>query len=66
MAQYESETTQFLRDLMQKHPELVALQEKNRATWWDKKQDLDQLKRFEASEQPTDGYAYFPVPKAPK
>lgn len=66
MAQYESETTQFLRNLLQKNPDLLALQKKNHATWWDKKQDLDQLKRFAASSQPSEGYAYFPVAKPAK
>jgi len=64
MAEYESETTQFLRDLMRKHPDLEELQKRNRATWWDRKLDLDQLRRNEASRVKVDGYAYFPVPKA--
>jgi len=66
MAEYESETTRFLRDLFKKSPELAELQKLNRATWWDKKQDLDQQRRNEASEVKVDGYAYFPVPRAPK
>jgi hypothetical protein len=47
---------------MDKNPELKVLQEKNRATWWDRKLDLDQLKRNEASEAPKAPYAYFPLP----
>ena len=66
MAEYESETTQFLRDLFKKSPELAELQKQNRATWWDKKLDLDQLRRNESSEVKVGGYAYFPVPKAVK
>jgi hypothetical protein len=64
MAQYESEVTQFIRGLLDEHPELKELQKKNRATWWDKKLDLDQIKRNEASEAPKQPYAYFPLPKA--
>jgi hypothetical protein len=63
MAEYESETTRFLRELMRKNPELVELQRLNRATWWDKKLDLDQQRRNEASQVKVDGYAYFPIPK---
>lgn len=66
MANYESETTEFLRDLFKKNPELIELQKQNRATWWDKKLDLDQLRRNEVSDVKVGGYAYFPVPKAPK
>jgi Protein of unknown function (DUF3460) len=63
MAQYESDITQFMRELMDKQPELKVLQQKNRATWWDKKLDLTELKRQEASEAPKQAYAYFPLPK---
>lgn len=63
MAMYESDVTKFLRDLMDKNPELKELQKKNRATWWDKKLDLAELKRQEASEAPKQPYAYFPLPK---
>ena len=63
---YESDFTRFMRELMDKHPELTELQKKNRATWWDKKQDLDQQKRFDESRAPVNGYVYFPVPAAQK
>lgn len=66
MAEYESETTQFLRDLMKKHPELEAQQRDNRATWWDRKLDADEQRRFQAAEETKPAYAYFPVPKPPK
>ena len=66
MAMYESEITKFIRDLMEKNPDLVELQKRNRATWWDRKIDLDQQQRFENSKVSTQGYAYFPLPDAPK
>jgi len=37
---YESDITRFIRDLREKNPQIVELQKKNRATWWDKPQDL--------------------------
>lgn len=60
---YESDVTRFLRELLEKHPELKDLQKKNRATWWEKKLDLDQLKHYERSQAPKQPYAYFPLPK---
>jgi Protein of unknown function (DUF3460) len=63
---YESDFTRFMRELMDKHPELTELQKRNRATWWDKKLDLDQQKRFDESSAPVNGYVYFPVPEAHK
>jgi len=64
MANYESDITRFMRDMMEKNPQLLELQKKNRATWWDKKLDLQELKRQEESEAPKQAYAYFPLPKA--
>lgn len=64
MAMYESDITQFVRELMDKNPQLQELQRKNRATWWDKKLDLSELTLQAASEAPKQAYAYFPLPKA--
>ncbi len=64
MAMYESDVTKFLRELFEKQPELIELQKKNRATWWDKKLDADQLRHNDASEAPKAPYAYFPLPTA--
>jgi hypothetical protein len=63
MAQYESDVTQFIRDLLDKNPQMRVEQKENRATWWDKKLDLEQIKRNEQSEAPKQPYAYFPLPK---
>jgi hypothetical protein len=63
MAQYESDVTKFIRDLLDKNPEMRVEQKENRATWWDKKLDLEQIKRNEQSEAPKQPYAYFPLPK---
>ncbi len=64
MAQYESDVTKFIRDLLDKNPELREQQKQNRATWWDKKLDLEQIKGNDEAEAPTQPYAYFPLPKA--
>jgi hypothetical protein len=63
MAMYESDVTKLVRELLEKNPELKELQRKNRATWWDKKLDADELKRYAESEAPKAPYAYFPLPK---
>lgn len=66
MSMYESDITKFVRELMDKQPDLKELQRVNRSTWWDKKVDLAELKRNEESEAPKQPYAYFPLPKAEK
>ena len=62
MARYESDVTQFIRELLDKNPQLKELQKQNRATWWDKKLDLDEQKHNMQSEAPNQPYAYFPPP----
>ena len=62
---YESDITRFVRDLLDQNPKLQELQKSNRATWWDKPQDLEEQDEHTASTVGNTGYAYFPVPKAP-
>ena len=56
---YESEHTKFMRELFAKRPHLVEQQKEARAIWWDKKVNLEELKRFETSEVPQNSYVYF-------
>ncbi|HUP98197.1 MAG TPA: DUF3460 family protein [Usitatibacter sp.] len=63
---YESELTKFLRDLREKNPGIAELQRKNRATWWDKRQDLEIQKERAESSVPQPGYVYFPLPRPEK
>jgi hypothetical protein len=60
---YESDTTKFLRELLQKSPQIVEDQKKARARWWDKKLDLDELKRQDSAQAPRAGYYYYDNPK---
>jgi hypothetical protein len=62
---YESDVTILIRELLRSDPQLKELQRKNRATWWDKTLDPDELRRNAASEAPKAPYAYFPLPKKP-
>jgi len=60
---YESEVTRFIRELLAKNPQIVEQQKKNRATWWDKPQDLETLEERAQSNVPQPPYVYFPLPK---
>ncbi len=63
---YESDITKFVRDLMNTDLGLQELQKNNRATWWDKKQNLEELKTHGQSAAPKLPYAYFPLPTVKK
>lgn len=65
-AMYESDITRFIRDLKAKNPQIVELQKKNRATWWDRPQDLETSKERSESTVPQPPYVYFPLPRPPK
>jgi Protein of unknown function (DUF3460) len=60
---YESEVTRFIRDLIAKNPQIVEQQKKNRATWWDKPQDLETWHEHAESSVPQPSYVYFPLPE---
>jgi hypothetical protein len=60
---YVSEATQFISDLLAKNPQIVEQQAKNRATWWDKPQDLETQKEHDESAVRQPGYVYFPLPR---
>ena len=63
---YESEITRFMRELRAKNPQLVEQQQKNRATWWDKPQDLETWREQSESAVPQPAYVYFPLPRPEK
>lgn len=65
-AMYESDITRFIRSLKEKNPGIEELQRKNRATWWDRPQDLETLREFEQAEVQQPPYAYFPLPRPEK
>ncbi len=66
MPMYESEITRFIREMKDKNPGIVELQRKNRATWWDKPQDLEIQQEHSESAVPQPPYVYFPLPAAPE
>ncbi len=62
---YVSEATLFLKELLDKHPELRELRSRNRATWWDRPQDAEVQGERQAARVEQDAYVYFPRPQAP-
>jgi hypothetical protein len=63
---YESDLTRFIRELRQQNPGIAELQKKNRATWWDRPQDLQLQKERAEAAVPQPAYVYFPLPRPEK
>jgi len=63
LSRYESDVTRFIRDLREKNPQIAEQQKKNRATWWDRPQDMETWRERAASTVPQPGYVYFPLPE---
>jgi hypothetical protein len=55
---YESDLTKMIRELLREKPHIIEEQKKGRAMWWDKKSDLDALKRAEESNVKQQAYVY--------
>ncbi len=60
---YESDLTKFMREFIEKNPHIPEKQRVNRATWWDKPVNLDEVKRNEESQVAVRGYYYYPLPE---
>ena len=56
---YESEHTRFIRELLQKRPEIVAEQKKGRAIWWDKApEEVERRRDMDRAGVPQKPYVY--------
>jgi Protein of unknown function (DUF3460) len=55
---YESDATRMIRDLLAAKPEIADEQKKGRALWWDRRLDLDRLRRERESSVAQKGYVY--------
>jgi hypothetical protein len=62
---YESDTTKFIRELLENKPEVIADQKKARAMWWDKTLDLKELRRKRESEVARTSYVYYDTAPGP-
>lgn len=56
---YESEHTKFMRELLEKNPQLEEKRLAARGVWWDKKLDKEEQKRFNEANDPMKPYVYF-------
>jgi 7,8-dihydro-6-hydroxymethylpterin-pyrophosphokinase len=55
---YESDATRMIRELLEVTPEIADEQKKGRSLWWDRKLDLDLLRREQESRVAQKGYVY--------
>jgi hypothetical protein len=56
---YESDHTKFIRDLLDRKPQLDEDRRKGRAIWWDKRPaDLAQRRVMDEGNVPQQGYVY--------
>jgi Protein of unknown function (DUF3460) len=55
---YESDATRMIRELLELRPDIADEQEKGRSLWWDRKLDLDLLRREQESSVAQKGYVY--------
>lgn len=57
---YVSEHTRFIRDLLEKKPQLETEQRVGRAIWWDKlPSDVEARREMDESSVPPRGYVYY-------
>ena len=57
---YVSDHTTFIREVLERKPELVADQKKGRAIWWDKSpRDLADRSEMDSGRVPQTSYVYF-------
>jgi len=59
---YESDLTKFIREFLEKNPEVVDKQKSARATWWDKRLDPQERKQWKDSQLPQPPYQYYNNP----
>jgi hypothetical protein len=58
---YESAHTKFIRELLEKKPQLAAEQKAGRAIWWDKEpQELALERKLDEGRGPQPAYVYQP------
>lgn len=62
LTRYESETTRFIREFLDRNPEVVEKQKQARATWWDRPQTLEDQRKADESKVPQRGYVYYHNP----
>lgn len=56
---YESDHTKFMRDFIEKNPQIQENRLAARSIWWDKKLNKEEQKQFKESKVPMKPYVYF-------
>ena len=56
---YGSEHTKFMREFLEKNPEVQEKRIEARSRWWDREQNREENKRFKESNEPMKPYVYF-------
>ena len=60
---YVSEHTRFIRELLEKKPQLETEQRVGRAIWWDKlPSEIKAVREMDQSRVPQSGYVYYDKP----
>lgn len=57
---YQSDFTRFMNDYLRQHPEVEEERRALRLTWWDRKVDLDDQRRWKEANVPQKPYVYQP------
>ena len=61
---YVSDHTKFIREVLEKKPELADEQREGRAIWWDKTpRELAERNRMDQGRVPQSAYVYFAPPR---
>ena len=62
LVNYQSEITHFLREFLEKNPQVVEKQKRHRATWWDRPQDAAERAGLDEATVKQPGYVYYDHP----
>ncbi|WP_024301119.1 DUF3460 family protein [Pseudogulbenkiania sp. MAI-1] len=57
---YQSEFTDFMTEFLDKNPQVDSERRELRLTWWDRKVDLDDQRRWKEARVPQKPYVYQP------
>lgn len=60
---YVSEFAEFMKEYLDRHPEIVADQYRGRAIWWDKPADFKMMAESDKDSVPVNSYYYFGDPR---
>jgi len=57
---YQSDFTAFMNGFLEQNPQVDTERRELRLTWWERKLDLDDLRRWKESRVPQKPYVYQP------